>query len=112
MHMRRVLLILPFVVPFVFHALYQPINAAWTVKRFGCGCPPVTANPDDWFFNANYFNLILWCGVAAACGISWWFLLRPEFTDRKSARYVVAQSIGLGVLLCICANRLAGEIWL
>lgn len=111
MHMRRTLFILPFVVPFVFHALYQPINAAWTVERFGCGCPPLS-DTGAFRFNANHFNLILWCGVAIACGASWWFLMRPEFTDRKSMRYVVAQSIGLGLLLCICANRLAKEIWL
>jgi hypothetical protein len=110
MHMRRTLLILPFVVPFVFHALYQPINAAWTVERFGCGCPNIRG--EFRAFNANHFNLILWCGVAMVCGLSWWFLLRPEFTDRKSTHYVLMQSIGLAVLLCICANRLAGEIWL
>jgi hypothetical protein len=111
MHMRRALLILPFFLPVLFHRLYQPVNEAWTVKRFGCGCP-IVGHEHEFHFNANHFNLILWCAVGIGCGLSWWFLLRPEFSDRKSTRYVVAQSIGLGVLLCICANCLGQEIWL
>ena len=109
--MHRALLILPFIIPFVFHTVYQPINATWTVQRFGCGCPPLR-DPDALRFNANHFNLILWCAVATACGLSWSLLLRHAFTDRKSIAYTAAQAIGLAVLLCICANRLAGEYWL
>jgi hypothetical protein len=111
MHMRRALLIIPFIVPFVFHAFYQPINEAWTVERFGCGCPPIR-NAGAFRFNANYFNLVLWCGVALVCGLSWWLLLRREITDRKAMHYLVAQLTGLAVLTGICFNRLGKEFWL
>jgi hypothetical protein len=111
MRTSRALLILPFLVPFAFHVLYQPINAAWTVKRFGCGCP-ILGHEDEFHFNANHFNLILWCAVATVCGLSWWFLVRASFVDRKSQPNLAAQSIGLGVLLCICISRLAREGWL
>lgn len=112
--MRRALLLLPFVVPFLFHAAYQPVNVAWTVRRFGCGCPPVTAPGASpaWHFNANDFNLLLWCGVAGACGLSWWLLVRREFADRRPPVYFAVQGSGLAVLVLICGNRLAWEIWL
>jgi hypothetical protein len=108
---RRALLILPFIVPFALHTLYQPINAAWTVERFGCGCPPVR-DPEAFRFNANHFNMILWSAISLACGLSWWFLVRSEFVDRRSTRYLIVQSVGLTLLLCTCVNRLAKEIWL
>ena len=111
MRVRRALVIFPLIFPFAFHALYQPINAAWTVTRFGCGCPPVR-DTGAFHFNANHFNMILWLAVSVACALTWWRLLRSEFTDRSSTRYMVTQSIGCGVLLCICASRLGKEIWL
>jgi hypothetical protein len=111
MHMRRALLILPFVVPLLFHRLYQPVNEAWTVKRFGCGCPPVT-DVDAFRFNANHFNMIIWLVIMFACGASWWLLLRPEFVTRRSTKYYVLQFVGVYVLLIICLRQFAREHWL
>lgn len=111
MHTRRILLILPFVVPFVLHALYQPINAAWTVDRFGCGCPPLKGGGGAGF-NANHFNAILWFGIAVACAAAWWCLLRPEFKDRRSTRYMFTQSMGVTFVFYICVRRFAAEVWL
>jgi len=111
MHMRRALLILPFLVPFVFHRLYQPVNEAWTVKRFGCGCP-IVGHEHEFHFNANYFNMVIWCGIVLACGASWWLLFRPEFVNRSSTKYYVLQFAGIYVLLFICMRQLAQEFWL
>jgi hypothetical protein len=47
--MRRVLLIVPFLVPLLLHCVYQPVNEAWTVKRFGCGCP-ILGHEDEFHF--------------------------------------------------------------
>ena len=105
------MLILPFLVPLVFHRLYQPVNEAWTVKRFGCGCPPVQ-DTGGFHFNANYFNMILWFGIMVACGASWWLLFRPEFVNRRSKKYFALQFAGVYILLCICMRQLAHEIWL
>ena len=114
MYIRRLCLILLLGVPFLIHRLYQPLNESCTVKRFGCGCPPMTSKgaAASSSFNANHFNLILWCGIAIACGLSCWFLLRAEFTDRTSGRYLLAQSIGLFTVMYSCASRLVKEGWL
>ena len=105
---RRAFLFVPFVLPFVVHWLYQPINAAWTVKQFGCGCPPLD---DRWRFNANDFNLILWALVAVACAATWWWALRAEFADRSSSRYGWAVATGIGVLLALCVSQWAKGVW-
>lgn len=73
--------VLPFAVPFVSYAAYQPINHDWTVEHFGCACPRLdgTYRP----FNANHFNAILWGGVLIGC-LSWWI---------PSARRVLPQTV-------------------
>jgi hypothetical protein len=107
--LRRAFLVIPFVVPFVVHHLYQPVNAAWTVKRFGCGCPPLD---DRWKFNANHFNLILWTLVGVACAAAWWWAVRAEFGDHSSLRYNWAVGFGVGLLLSLCLLHCAKEAWL
>jgi hypothetical protein len=107
--LRRVCLALPFVSPFVVHALYQPINERWTVKQFGCGCPPLDGS---WRFNANHFNTILWAGVALSATVAWGIALRPEFPARGPSAYPPILMAGIGLLLWICAGRWAKEIWL
>lgn len=109
MHIRRACLILPFVIPFLVHLVYQPINVAWTVKRFGCGCPPIGGG---WRFNTNHFNMILWVVVLSACAISWWLLFRPEITVRRSTKFVVLRWAGVYAVLCICMKLYAAESWL
>lgn len=97
--MRYELLALPFLVPPLVHRLYQPINEAWTVKTFGCGCPPLAGG---WSFNANHFNLILWCVVCLACAIGWWRALRPEGADVTASRSPAAFLVGVGALVVMC----------
>jgi hypothetical protein len=111
MWMRRTLLILPFVGPFAFHQLYQPINVAWTVERFGCGCPPVRGERP---FNANQVNLALWVMVALGCGLSWWFVLRFEFGERRagSRAFLALQTVGIVAVIGLCLNRWGREFWL
>lgn len=111
LEMRRVMLIVPFVLPLIFHRLYQPLNESWTVKRFGCGCPPLR-DTGGFHFNANDFNLIIWLVIAVICGMSWWLLLRPEFKDRRSTKYYLIQLAGVYVLLAICGRQWAREGWL
>lgn len=108
-YLRRALLVIPFVIPFVVHHLYQPINANWTVKQFGCGCPPLD---DRWKFNANHFNLILWAHVGAACAAAWWWAVRAEFRDHPALRYLYAVGTGIGMLLALCLVHCAKEAWL
>jgi hypothetical protein len=62
--MKWLLFLIPFAVPPVFHWFYQPLNEAWTVKAFGCGCPPLDLS---WKFNANHFNGILWLVLFFEC---------------------------------------------
>ena len=106
---RRALLVLPFVSPFLVHHLYQPINARWTLKQFGCGCPPLDGR---WRFNANDFNLILWIGVALAAVVAWGLALRPEFPARGPSAYVSVLMAGIIVILWLCAGRWAKEMWM
>ena len=106
---RRIGLVLPFVSPFVVHAMYQPVNERWTVKRFGCGCPPLDGS---WRFNANDFNLILWVGVALAAVVAWGVALRAEFPARGATAYPPVLIAGILLLLWICASRFAKETWM
>ena len=62
-------LALPFIAPLLVFTAYQPINEAWTVKTFGCGCP--ISDGTYRAFDANSFNAILWCIVAAVCMRGW-----------------------------------------
>jgi hypothetical protein len=58
-------LLAPPFVPLVFWATYMPVNAGWTVHRFGCGCHRG--------FNANSFNSILfWLVMAISLGLAVW----------------------------------------
>jgi|SRR5262245_774609 len=106
---RRAFLAVPFVVPFVVHRLYQPINEAWTVKRFGCGCPPLD---DRWRFNANYFNLTLWVIVLLACSVFFGSALRPEFPRRGPNTFFPVLLAGILLLTFMCMERWAKECWM
>ena len=111
--MKRVLIILPFALPFLVHQIYQPINENWTVRRFGCGCPPVLGpGVREWNFNANEFNSIVWVAVASTCVLSWWLLVRSAFTNRRTTKYFLLQMSGVYVLVFICMRQLALEFWL
>jgi hypothetical protein len=110
--MRLLALIPPFIVPFFFHWLYQPVNASWTVKQFGCGCPPVVAPRSGWQFNANHFNLIIWLLLFAACALSWWIATRGAFRSLTPNRRLILRGFGLYVLLLMCARHWAKEGWL
>ena len=112
MHLRTLGLILPFVVPFVFHWLYQPVNRSWTVKRFGCGCPPMMAPPGSWGFNANYFNFYIWVALLAACAISWWSASGRTVRGLTPNQGLLVRVLGLFALLHACATRFGKEFWL
>jgi hypothetical protein len=72
--------VVPWAVPFLCYAAYQPINSGWTVKKFGCGCPSLDGT---YHFNANDFNAILWGAILVGC-LLWWI---------PSARRVFPQKI-------------------
>jgi hypothetical protein len=103
--MRTVLRGLPFFLPALFHRLYQPINASWTVNIFGCGCPVDGVRT----FNANHFNLILWCAVWLVSGIGWCWLMRRNVT---SARGMAMCGAGIGLLAGMCNDYRCLELWL
>lgn len=100
-------LILPFVIQPVFHIMYQPVNEAWTVNRFGCGCPPISGESR---FNANDFNLIVWALLFLVCVVTWWLGLRRTFT--KSSRLTTVGFVGVMLLMILCASRYFKECWL
>jgi len=64
-----VLLIIPFVIPVIFHYPYIPINENIIVKEFGCGCPNIDGSAK--YFDANVYNLIVWLVVLFVSGIFW-----------------------------------------
>ena len=103
--MRRLLLPLPFAVPPVVHAMYEPINRDWTVKRFGCGCPQIDGT---WPFNANDFNLILWILVLSACTCA--FVVAVRHGVRKWRYEIIG--VGFAVLLALCLKMYGRECWL
>jgi hypothetical protein len=107
--MRRALLLIPLVIPIVFHRLYEPINRRWTVEVFGCGCPPMAGGRH---FNANDFNLIVWIAIALGCGVMWWRFARWTFKIRHPFFCTLLRGGGLMAVLAICSNRFAQEIWL
>lgn len=101
--------IVVFCVPFAVHAIYQPLNAAWTVRRFGCGCPPLH-DTGDFRFTANHLNAIGWLLIFAALCSTWWWLTRRE--GAKSRWMLAGRMAGIYVLFFTCMNRFAKEVWL
>jgi hypothetical protein len=98
--------LLPFVVPFVCSAAYEPINREWTVKKFGCGCPGLDGT---YHFNANDFNAILWGIILVAC-LSWWVPAARSFLPDKVRRPGCV--FGGFVLICICLKMWARGVWM
>jgi len=92
--MRLFRLVLPFGIPVLFYFLYQPVNRAWTVKRFGCGCPPLDGS---WRFNANHFNGILLLPLLAGC-ILLWIWETKGITGRMSRHWLYGAGL-VGILL-------------
>ncbi|MFT3788750.1 MAG: hypothetical protein QM770_21705 [Tepidisphaeraceae bacterium] len=107
---RRTLLIVPFIAPFLFHALYESINRNWTVEQFGCGCPNIRGEFRR--FNANDFNLIVWSVVWCICGTLWILLLRPDFKTSTSLKFIWVAAPGLAILAYVCLNRWSREFWI
>jgi hypothetical protein len=109
--MRLLLTAVSFVIPWLIHVLYQPLNENWTVKRFGCGWPPILPRGGSagWGFNANHFNLLLWIAVWLACvGFYLWSLSE----SRRAKRRVWLLGGGVGVITVMCVRLLAAEMWL
>ena len=92
--MRVFRLVLPFGIPILFYFLYQPINRAWTVKRFGCGCPSLDLS---WRFNANHFNTVLLLPLLAGCMLLW--IREIKRVTSKEARCVSCGAGIVGILL-------------
>jgi hypothetical protein len=99
-------LLLPFLIPIGFYHAYQPVNEAWTVTRFGCGCPSLDGT---YHFNANHFNLIL-VGVLDLLCIPWW-VRSARRTLPEQAR-LPACILGSVVILFISLRVLGRMFWL
>lgn len=101
--MKWLFLSLSLAAPLVFRVAYQPVNAAWTVETFGCGCPPLD---DSFRFNANHFNAIVWLVVMSACIVPWMVAhLRREITLWLAFG-------GMTIVAYFCINGYASGIWL
>ena len=98
---------IPFLVPLAVHWLYQPVNENWTVKTFGCGCPPLDLS---WRFNANHFNTILWLVVFSLNASLLVKVFPVEQRERESGAAFL--SLGFVALLFLCAKQWARECWL
>lgn len=91
-----------FLVPFVpalFWTVYQPVNCAWTVEVFGCGCSP--------HLNANDINGIL---ALVVLGVSVIALLR---VSRVFGRWTRTAHFMAGLALQCAASYwgLAFSLW-
>ena len=99
----------PFLMPVLVGLLYGPINERWTVKRFGCGCPPLDLS---WRFNANHFNMILWGIVAICCIVLWCLQVARAFGDRSAEwRFLWGFFGSLGIVV-ICLKFFSQGFWL
>jgi hypothetical protein len=103
------LLAAPVAFPFLFHLAYQPINAAWTVKRFGCGCPPLD---ESFRFNANYVNGILWALILVTCTVTWVVRVERALAQWEPLRRAVFGGCGIGGLWFLVLHLYSREIWL
>lgn len=100
------LLALPFLLPIASYYTYQPINEAWTVRQFGCGCPPLDGS---WRFNANHFNAILFAIVGGLSIWCWTFATGRAFSRQVRANLYF---IGVVVVVLVTLKMLAQATWL
>ncbi|MFT3786553.1 MAG: hypothetical protein QM770_10350 [Tepidisphaeraceae bacterium] len=107
--MRMVWMIFVLLTPLGLHAVYQPINESWTVKRFGCACRIFRSN--EWHINANDINVMLWLLAAVLLSYCWLHLVAP-FLPLATADRVLVSIFGLTPLLSLCAWCCARESWL
>jgi hypothetical protein len=94
----------PFLLPPGVHLAYQPVNAAWTVKAFGCGCPPLDGSRR---FDANCFNGVLWLVVFTVLGA---VILA---NSHKQSERIKPAVIGVGIpfLAAECLWFWGREMW-
>ncbi|MCX5658610.1 MAG: hypothetical protein NTW19_02675 [Planctomycetota bacterium] len=107
--LRFLFLGVPFLWPALFAEFYEPVNRDWTVKHFGCGCPPI----DGGFrFNANYVNGLLWMLIFAGCAAFWIRRLRRTFPGSNPLACGIGGSVGITILLIHAARLYAQQVWL
>lgn len=106
--MRIVKLIVPLMIPTLFGIVYAPINRSWTVKTFGCGCPPLDLS---FRFNANHFNIIVWSVIAATCTSVWVWQVHKEFKQMPRA-FQLLLGIGVVIIIGTCMRGLGLGYWL
>lgn len=104
-------MILPFAIPLVLSYIHPIVNENWTVKKFGCGCPPIH-DTGGWHFNANHFNLILWGIVLIACITLWYWELKRHIAGGFKRVLWVGYVIGAAVIEIVCVRAWARGGWL
>lgn len=102
-------LTIPFLLPWCFFYLYDPINCNWTVKRFGCGCPKLDGS---YTFNANHFNLCLWCGFFALFTTLWVWRYEKIFSPWPPVERSYIGSAGVTVLMFLSLVFCGRGMWL
>ena len=106
--MRIIKLIVPLMIPTLFGIVYAPINRSWTVKTFGCGCPPLDLS---FRFNANHFNGIVWLVIAGICTSVWVWLVHKDFKQMHRA-YRLILGGGVVIIIVTCMREFSLGYWL
>lgn len=107
--LRQVSLPVPFIFIPLLGWMYEPINRAWTVEHFGCGCPRLDGSTP---YNANYFNLVLWLLVLIITLFIWLGLFRPEARGLKSRTYLLVNGVGIAMLAYLAFQQYMRGFWL
>jgi len=106
--MRIAKLMVLLAVPTLLEIVYAPINRSWTVKTFGCGCPPLDLS---FRFNANHFNAIVWSVIAATCTSLWVWQVRKEFKQTPRT-FQLLLDIGVVIIIGTCMRGFGVGYWL